>query len=193
MGARGIAPGNCFGRCPIQGRLLALSGDFYWYSPDLYRFDRKDPLKLRLNGAPEFLPGPPAGVASPKDDFGNPSVWVRGRNNQTSFFLFVTSRSLPVQTSGLRSYRPDLYQPRHRVPHSRPSFGLEWGFRSYSPDLYQFDRKDPLKLRLNGTPEFLTRATPPMVLKFNPLGVGSNSNLTEQNVDGCQVVIEHPA
>jgi len=41
------------------------------------------------------------------------------------------------------------------VPHSRPSFGLEWGFSFVPPYRRGDNRKDPLKLRLNGAPEGL--------------------------------------
>src|SRR5271166_2078538 len=39
-----------------------------------------------------------------------------------------------------------------RVPHSRPSFGLEWGFLFVQPDCRCYNSKTPLKLRLNGAP-----------------------------------------
>ena len=50
--------------CPIQGRLLALSGAFR-SDHNYLLVRRKDPLKLRLNGAPEFYPGHPPSIVTP--------------------------------------------------------------------------------------------------------------------------------
>ena len=87
------------------------------------------------------------------------AMWVGdhpGRSTtegQNLSFLSPTARQyIPVQRLRLRKLVPAGQDGKWWVPHSRPSFGLEWGFSFLQVGCRGYTRKPPLKLRLNGAP-----------------------------------------